>query len=66
MNILKKRRKELQMTQQEMAKRLGVTQTTLSFYENRVHPKVSTDTLDRIATAYGLKPNTVLKHFKGE
>jgi transcriptional regulator with XRE-family HTH domain len=66
LNILKKKRKELKLTQGEMATKLGVTQTTLSFYENKKHANLPITTIERIATAYGLGLSTVLKHFKGE
>jgi transcriptional regulator with XRE-family HTH domain len=66
LNILKKKRQELKLTQTDMAKRMGVTFVTVHNWENKKHANLPITTIERIATAYGLGLSTVLKHFKGE
>jgi len=54
MHIIKKRRLELELTQQEVAKLCGITQPQLSTIE-RGKNKANTATLERIAKALNIE-----------
>lgn len=50
---IKNRREELRMTQDELAKKSGVSRQTISSIEKNVGRNTSTKTLQRIANALG-------------
>lgn len=50
---IKERRGEMNITQEELAKRSGVSRTTISGLENGVVTVTTTDTLSKIANALG-------------
>jgi len=54
MHIIKKRRLELELTQQEVAKLCGITQPQLSTIEQGKN-KANTATLERIAKALNIE-----------
>ena len=51
---IKNRREELRMTQDELAKKSGVSRQTISSIEKNAGRNTSTKTLQRIANALGL------------
>lgn len=61
-NLLIKKRRELNLLQREMAKKVGLTQTTISYYEiGRLNP--SAKPLYRICNYFGLDFNKFLKKY---
>lgn len=54
-NMLVDRRKELGMTQEELAKKLDITQPAVAQFENELYPDPRLSTLRRYATALELK-----------
>lgn len=50
-NAIKKRREELRMTQEELAKKAGVSRQTISALENNKYENVMVGTLAAIAMA---------------
>ncbi len=51
---IKKLRKERNITQQELAKRSGISRTTLSRIENGYFAKISVVTLEKILSLLGM------------
>lgn len=56
---IKEFRKELNMSQEELANKAGISRATLSKLESRRIVEVSTNTLSKIADALGKKANEI-------
>ena len=56
---IKEFRKELNMSQEELANKAGISRATLSKLESGRNVEVSTNTLSKIADALGKKANEI-------
>ena len=59
---IKERREELNMTQEELAQRSGVSRQTISALENDKYDNVLVGTLAAIATALGTTVDKIFYH----
>ena len=64
-DLLKKIRKEKNISQKELAKELGITQRTISYYENSENPPNNTELIEKIAATLSISVDVLISNSEG-